>query len=112
MSPVETYIQGCPQEHRERLSALRELILSAVPGLTEKISWGMPTFSLKRNVIHFALNKAHTGLYPGPAAIAHFAQRLEGYETSKGTIRLPHSKPLPEELIRELAQWSAANIRP
>lgn len=112
MSPVEAYIQGCPEEHRERLYALRAIILSAVPELTEKISWGMPTFSLKRNVIHFALNKAHTGLYPGPAAIVHFARRLQGYETSKGTIRLPHKKPLPEDLVRDLARWCAQNNGP
>lgn len=112
MSPVEEYIENCPQEHRERLYALRRAVLSAVPGLTEKISWAMPTFCLKRNVLHFALNKAHIGVYPGPAAIAVFADRLKGYKTSKGTIQLPHDKPLPEELLADLARWCAENRGP
>ena len=112
MSPVEAYILGCPEQHRERLYALRDIILAAVPGLTEKISWGMPTFAMKKNVLHFALNKAHTGIYPGPAAIAHFEDRLRGFETSKGTIRLPHSEPLPKELLSDLARWCAENRGP
>ena len=32
MTPVEEYIRSCPPEHRERLSRLRALILSAAPG--------------------------------------------------------------------------------
>lgn len=109
MTPVEEYILSCPGEHRERLSALRGLILQAVPGLSERISWGMPTFFHTKNVIHFALNKAHIGVYPGPDAVAHFAERLKGYKTSKGAFRIPLSGPLPEELIREMTRWCAEN---
>lgn len=35
-----------------------------------------------------------------------FAEKLAGYDTSKGTIRLPHNKELPLELIAEIAQWA------
>ena len=47
----------------------------------------------------------HIGLYPGPEAVEAFAQQLEGYETSKGTIRLPLDRPLPLETIAELGRW-------
>ena len=109
MTPVEEYILSCPAEHRERLSALRGLILEAVPGLKEKISWGMPTFYHTKNVIHFALNKAHIGIYPGAEAVARFAERLRGYKTSKGAIQIPLSGSLPEELIMDIACWCAKN---
>ncbi len=109
MTPVEEYILSCPEEHRERLSALRGLILQAVPGLMEKISWGMPTFFHTKNVIHFALNKEHIGIYPGPDAVARFAERLKEYKTSKGAVRISLSSPLPEELIRDMTRWCAKN---
>lgn len=107
MNPVEDYIKACPQEHQERLFALRGIILQAAPQLQEKISWGMPTFYLKKNVIHFALHKAHTGIYPGVAAMVQFAERISPYKSSKGAFQLPHIKPLPEELLADLTRWCA-----
>ncbi len=105
MSPVEQYIAEQPEAYRQRLSALRQAILSADPRLEEAIAWGMPTFRLRRNVIHFALARRHIGLYPGAGAVAHFAPRLADFSHSKGTIRLPHDRELPLELVREITAW-------
>ena len=67
----------------------------------------MPTFRKGRNLIHFAAFRNHIGLYPGPEATAHFADRLEqtGCGCSKGSIRIPYAAPLPLELISEIAAW-------
>ena len=73
-------------------------------GLTQ-ISWSMPTYWKKRNLIQFAASQKHIGLYPGPAAVEAFADRLQGYKTSKGTIRFTYDKPLPLALISEIAAW-------
>ncbi len=107
MTAVEKYIENCPQEHREALTALREIILAAVPGLTEKISYGMPTFHKKRNIIHFALHTGHIGIYPGAEAIAAFEERLKPYKRSKGAFQIPLGQPLPEQLVTDLARCSA-----
>ena len=56
-----------------------------------------------------AASRRHIGLYPGPEAVAAFADRLTEYRTSKGTIQLPYSKPLPLELIGEIAKWCEQN---
>ena len=56
-------------------------------------------------MIQFAASKRHIGLYPGPEAVELFQDKLAGYETSKGTIRLPYQEPLPLELIAEIAKW-------
>ena len=65
----------------------------------------MPTYWKKQNLIQFAASKKHIGLYPGPEVVEAFADRLQDFQTSKGTIRLPYEKPLPLELIAEIAQW-------
>ena len=57
------------------------------------------------HIIHFAASKKHLGLYPGGEATAVFADKLADYDVSKGTIRLPYTKPLPRELIAEIAAW-------
>ena len=110
MTPVEQYISDCPPEHQERLHAVRDAIRSAAPHLQEKIAYGMPAYSLKRNVIYFACNKQHIGLYPTPLGIEAFKDRLAAYKTSKGAVQLPHSQPLPLSLIRDMAAWCAEHL--
>ncbi len=105
MTPIEEYILAQPEAHQARLFALREAILSVNPGFEEKLSWGMPTFRLKHNIIHFALAKQHIGLYPGAEAVAHFDAQLADFKHSKGTIQLPHKKELPLELVKEITAW-------
>ncbi len=102
---VDDYIAAQEESIRPRLKQLRSIIHRAIPDAEEKISWSMPTFWKGRNLIHFASFKKHIGLYPGDEAVAAFADKLTDFEVSKGTIRLPHGEPLPEELIRRIAEW-------
>ncbi len=55
-----------------------------------------------------AASRKHIGLYPGAEAVEVFADRLTEYQTSKGTIRLPIDRPLPLELVAEIARWCEA----
>lgn len=84
---------------------INEVIRAAIPEAREKISWSMPTYWKKRNPIQFAACKNHVGLYPGPEAVEKFVDRLTGYQTQKGTIRLPYDQPLDRELVAEIAVW-------
>lgn len=105
MTPIEQYISEQPEAIQERLLALRRTILEVNPGFEEKISWGMPTFRMKRNIIHFAPAKHHIGLYPGGEAVAHFDPKLADFKHSKGTIQLPNNKELPLDLVKEITAW-------
>ena len=102
---IEEYIAAQEESLRPRLQSIHDVIREAIPDAEERISWSMPTFWKGRNLIHFAAFKKHIGLYPGEEATAAFAEKLTGFEVSKGAIRLPHDRELPEELIREIAQW-------
>ncbi len=101
---IEEYIAAQEESLRPRLQRIHDVIREAIPDAEERISWSMPTFRKGRNLIHFAAFKKHIGLYPGEEATAAFAKKLTGIEVSKGAIRLPHDRELPEELIREIAQ--------
>ena len=102
---IDEYITSQPEEAQPYLNQVREAIRTALPEAQERISWSMPTYWKGRNLIQFAASKRHIGLYPGPEAVEAFAGRLAEYKTSKGTIQLPYSKPLPLELIAEIAKW-------
>lgn len=103
---IDDYIFACPEAIQPKLEELKQIILSAAPEMTEKISWQMPTFYLRGNVIHFAAHKKHIGIYPGPEAIEKFAKRLESYKTSKGAIQIPNDKPLDSLLIKDIVKFN------
>ena len=102
---IEAYIASQPEELQPYLAAVRNAIREAIPEAQERISWSMPTFWKGHNIIHFAANKKHLGLYAGEEAVLAFAEALEPYQTSKGSIRIPYREPLPLELIAQIAAW-------
>ena len=102
---VDEYIAAAPAEVRPRLEAMRALIRETAPQAREKISWGMATYDLNGNLVHFAAQKHHMGFYPGASGVAHFQAKLTGYKTSKGAIQLPYNQELPVELIKEIIRF-------
>ncbi len=102
---IEEYIERQSEEVQPYLWQINGVIKAALPEAMEKISWSMPTYWKKRNLIQFAAFKKHIGLYPGPEAVEVFAGRLKEYKTSRGAIQLPYNKPFPLGLIAEIAVW-------
>lgn len=105
-SSVEEYIASyADADVRLRMETLRKLILDCSPEITEKISWGMATFVLKGNLVHFSGEKKHLGFHPSPEAIEAFRDRLGDFKCSKGTIQLPYERPMPYDLLREITMF-------
>ena len=102
---IDAYIAMQDEAVQPRLREVRDLLRAALPQAEERMSWSMPTYWKGRNLIHFAASKKHLGLYPGGEATTVFADRLVDCDVSKGTIRLPYDKPLPGELIADIARW-------
>ena len=104
---IDEYIARQPDNLQTLLSDVRLAISKALPGAKEKISYQMPTFWQGHNLIHFAAQKNHLGIYPGTAAIRHFAPCLIEYKTSKGAIQFPYKTFGAEQikLITEIAVW-------
>lgn len=108
MKKVETideYIAGYPAEIQNKLEQIRALISKHAPGAEEAMSYGIPTFKLNGNLVHFAAFKNHLGFYPGATGVEAFKDVLGGFETSKGTIQFPLDKPIPVKLIRDIVTF-------
>lgn len=105
---VEAYIQGFPASTRKLLEQMRRTIRKEAPGASEKISYGIPTFFLNGNLVHFAGYEKHIGFYPGGAAIDTFKKEISGFESSRGTIRFPLDQPLPVQLIAKIVRARTA----
>lgn len=106
---IDEYISFQPENVQTLLNQVRDTIRAALPDAEERISWRMPTYWKKKNIIHFAAFKNHIGIYPGDKAMEHFADKLKGYKTSKGAWQIPYNKTLPLDLITEIARWCYEN---
>jgi len=104
---IDEYIKGFPIEIQKILEELRSVIKASVPDAEEKISYQMPTFALKGNLVHFAAYRNHIGFYPTPGGIEHFKNELSSYKSAKGSVQFPIDKPLPLELISRIVKYRA-----
>jgi len=105
---IDEYIATCPTEIQKTLQELRATIKAAAPGAEEKISYQMPAFALKGNLVYFAAFKNHIGFFPTGSGVQAFKHELSQYKGSKGTVRFPLDKPLPLELISKIVKFRVA----
>jgi uncharacterized protein YdhG (YjbR/CyaY superfamily) len=102
---IDSFIADLPPEVQSVLQELRALIHREAPGCNETINYGIPTFQLNGNLVHFSAYKNHIGFYPGSSGIAHFSNKLQQYKLSKGTVQFPLGQPLPFDLIAEIVRF-------
>lgn len=108
IASIDEFISGYPVNVQKILQQMCKTIQKAAPQAKEKISYGIPTFTLGgKNLVHFSAYEHHIGFYPGAQAIIDFARDLKVYKTSKGTVQFPLDKPIPHELIDKITRYCA-----
>lgn len=102
---IDQFIANYPKNVQEILQKIRQTIHEVVPAAKEKISYGIPTFTLKGNLVHFSAYEHHIGFYPGAGAIVAFKDDLKDYNKSKGTVQFPLDKPIPYDLLKKITLY-------
>ncbi len=108
---IDEYIAGFPPDMQEILEKIRATIRQAAPDAAETISYQIPTFTLKGNLVHFAAFKKHIGFYPTPTGTEKFQKELSVYKGAKGSVRFPLDKPIPFDLISSIVQFRVQENR-
>jgi len=102
---IDTYIAAFPKDVQKLLEEVRSTIKKAAGNTEEKISYGIPAFTLNgRYLIYFAGFKNHISLYPAPRLHEAFKKELANYKGGKGTVQFPLDKPIPFGLITRIVK--------
>jgi uncharacterized protein YdhG (YjbR/CyaY superfamily) len=106
LTTIDEYLAAVSEDKRAALEKLRKTIKAAAPKAEECISYQLPAFRLDgKLLVGFGATAKHCAFYPMSATtVAVHQDELEGYETSKGTIRFQSDNPLPGALVHKLVK--------
>jgi uncharacterized protein YdhG (YjbR/CyaY superfamily) len=89
-----------------------DVAVATAPEAVEGASYGMPALKVGRSPL-FAVQASakHLAVYPfSPEVIDALADRLEGFERSKGSVRFSAERPLPDDVIEAMVRLRSAEI--
>jgi uncharacterized protein YdhG (YjbR/CyaY superfamily) len=101
---IAAYIRAAPREGQAHLRRLYAILKSVAPEAREAIKWGMPFFVEPRFLFAFSAHKAHINFAPMAAGLEPFRKELKKHKSTKNFLQIPYSEPLPEKLIRKIAE--------
>jgi uncharacterized protein YdhG (YjbR/CyaY superfamily) len=101
---IDEYIARFPEDVRAILEKIRRTIQKAAPEAKEVISYQMPAFHLKGNLVYFAAWKEHIGFYPPISGDEELQAEASVYAGKKGNLQFPLDQPIPYDLIRKVVQ--------
>jgi uncharacterized protein YdhG (YjbR/CyaY superfamily) len=102
---IDEYLATVSDDKRAALEKLRRTIRAAAPKAEEYIAYGVPSFRLNGPLVGFGATSKHCAFYLMSGSILEtHKDDVEGYDTSKGTIRFQPDKPLPAALVRKLVK--------
>ncbi len=102
---IDEHIAKFPKDVQVILKKIKATIQKAAPNAEETINYGIPTFTLNGNLVHFAGFKNHIGFYPTPNGIEKFKKELSIYKGAKGSVQFPLDKPIPYGLISKIVKF-------
>ncbi|MGH7150288.1 MAG: iron chaperone [Planctomycetota bacterium] len=101
---IDEYLAALTGNKRAALVRLRKTIRAAAPEAEECISYQLPAFRQNGMLVFFGASENHCSLHMDPSTLEAHKDELEGYDTSKGTIRFQPDDPLPVALVRKLVR--------
>jgi len=108
---ITEYIQAAPREAHPHLRRLYAILKSVAPEAEETIKWGVPFFVEPRFLFSFCAFKAHCAFAPTAETLERFRKELKTHKTTRNYLQIPFDKPMPEALIRKIAEYRLRSVR-
>jgi uncharacterized protein YdhG (YjbR/CyaY superfamily) len=102
---IDAYLQALPEAARAALERVRAIVHETAPGCTERVSYGIPIFRLRTDLVGMSGQRNHCSLHTmSPPLVQAMAEELKGVKVSGATVHFTPEKPLPRELIVKIVQ--------
>ena len=102
-STVDEYLTNLPQDEREELQRIRDIIFSTIPESKERIAYKICVFSINKDLVGFASQKNHLSFYVmSPQLVDKMKNDLKDFQISGATIHFKPLKPLSKSLIQKI----------
>ena len=108
---IADYIATAPAQALPHLQVVHRILQDVAPQAEQCIKWNVPFFVEPRFLFSFAATKGHLNFAPSAAVLGAHASALAGWPTTLNFLQLPYARPVPEDLVRELAQAQLARVR-
>lgn len=102
---VEEYIEQLPEISQSKIKELRSILKSVAPEAKEGLKWGKPVFESVTILFAYSAHKFHLTFIPTGPSLKPFEKELSDYSTNKDSVQFQFNKPLPENLIRKIAEY-------
>ena len=101
---VDEYLRQVDEPKRSSLETLREMILEIVPDAEQGISYRVPAFRVRGQVVAgFAAFANHLSYLPfSGSVLEQLTGELEGYARTKSSLHFPVDGPPPKVLVEKL----------
>ena len=107
---VEAYIEQLPEMAQLKIKELRDILKTVAPAAKEGLKWGKPVFETETILFAYAAHKSHLSFIPTGPALKPFEKDLAAFTTKKDSVQFNYDHPLPEELIRTIAEYRKKDV--
>lgn len=104
---VDEYCAQLSEQAAALLADLRSLSRAIAPETTEAIKWSHPAVLHHKGTILFVFSahKHHANIVFTPSTREAFAENLTGFETGKGSVKLPYGQLIPTALLQRMIKF-------
>jgi uncharacterized protein YdhG (YjbR/CyaY superfamily) len=102
---IDAYLAALPDDIRTSLERLRSIVRETAPECTERVSYKIPIFRLRKDLVGMSAQKNHCSLHSmSPSLMKAMAEELKGVEVSGATIHFTTESPLSRELAERIVR--------
>lgn len=111
---VDEYLRGVEEPKRSTLEALRRTILEIVPDAEQVISYRVPAFRVRGQIVAgFAAFRNHLSYLPfSGGVLPQLEGELGDYTMTKSALHFPVDRALPKALVKKLIETRLAELPP
>lgn len=102
---IDAYLAALPDAVRLSLERVRDIVRATAPACTERVSYKIPIFRLRKDLVGMSAHKHHSSLHTmSPPLVDSLADELRGVKVSGATVHFTPESPLPRELVERIVR--------